>query len=210
MNRNEYLNIVQDNLSAFSSDERESALAYYNEFFDDAGEENEQAVIASLGDPKKLADTILKESGINSDANSDSGNNSSAVFTPPQTNKKCEKPSDPTRTILIILLVIFTFPFWIGIVGAAFGVLVAILAVCFAITVASCVTAVVCLAVGFAQLFVNPPVGILLIGIGLIALGISILIIFPVIKAVFKGLSSAFRGVGRFFKNLFNRQEAAA
>ncbi len=210
MNRNEYLNIVQDNLSAFSSDERESALAYYNEFFDDAGEKNEQAVIASLGDPKKLAETILKESGINPNATSDSENNSSAVFTPPQTNKKCEKPSDPTRTILIILLIIFTFPFWIGIVGAAFGVLVAILAVCFAITVASCVTAVVCLAVGFAQLFVNPPVGILLIGIGLIALGISILIVFPVIKAVFKGLYSAFRGVGRFFKNLFNRQGAAA
>ena len=87
MNRNEYLNIVQDNLSAFSSDERESALAYYNEFFDDAGEENEQAVIASLGDPKKLAETILKESGINPDAVSDSENNYSAVFTPPQTNK---------------------------------------------------------------------------------------------------------------------------
>lgn len=209
MNRNEYLNILKDNLNAFSSDERESALAYYNEFFDDAGEENEQAVIASLGDPKKLAETILKESGINSEVKSDAENTSAPVFTPPQTNKKPSNPSDPTRTLLIILLIIFTFPFWAAIFGVAFGLLVAIIAVCFALTIASGVTAAVCLGIGFSQLFIHPAAGILLIGVGLIALGISILIIIPVFKAVFKGLISAFRGIIHFLRNLFNRQEAA-
>ena len=87
MNRNDFLSILKDNLNAFPYEERESAIAYYNEFFDDAGAENEQAVIASLGDPRELAKTILKESGINSEQTYEN-QNANAVFTPPQTNKK--------------------------------------------------------------------------------------------------------------------------
>ncbi len=38
--------------------EREEAIQYYNDYFDDAGAENEQSVIASLGTPEQLAKTI--------------------------------------------------------------------------------------------------------------------------------------------------------
>lgn len=38
--------------------EREEAIQYYNDYFDDAGAENEQSVIESLGTPEQLAKTI--------------------------------------------------------------------------------------------------------------------------------------------------------
>lgn len=38
--------------------EREEAIAYYNEYFDDAGEGNEAGVIAALGSPEELAKAI--------------------------------------------------------------------------------------------------------------------------------------------------------
>lgn len=38
--------------------EREEAIQYYNDYFDDAGIENESGVIASLGSPEELARTI--------------------------------------------------------------------------------------------------------------------------------------------------------
>ncbi|MDD2973306.1 MAG: hypothetical protein PHE02_14375 [Lachnospiraceae bacterium] len=38
--------------------EREEAIQYYNDYFDDAGEENEGVVIGELGSPQKVAETI--------------------------------------------------------------------------------------------------------------------------------------------------------
>lgn len=48
--------------------EREEAIQYYNDYFDDAGEENESGVIASLGTPEELARTI--KAGLNDGGNS--------------------------------------------------------------------------------------------------------------------------------------------
>lgn len=203
MNRNEFLSILKDNLNAFPYEERESAIAYYNEFFDDAGAENEQAVIASLGDPKELAKTILKESGINSEQTYEN-QNANAVFTPPQTNKKAVNNNDSSKNVLIAILIIISFPIWIGFVAGAFGIIIGLIAAAFGITIGFFAVAAVCLVFGFIQLFVSPPLGILLVGIGLIALGICILAVIPLLKVVVKGLAAMFRGVGRFFKNLFS------
>lgn len=45
-------------LSDVSPMERDEAIQYYNDYFDDAGAENESGVIASLGTPEELARTI--------------------------------------------------------------------------------------------------------------------------------------------------------
>ncbi len=37
------------------AEERVSAMEYYNDYFDDAGEENEQQVIRELGSPEQVA-----------------------------------------------------------------------------------------------------------------------------------------------------------
>ncbi len=58
MNRAEFLRRLTELLSDVSPTEREEAIQYYNDYFDDAGVENESGVIASLGTPEELARTI--------------------------------------------------------------------------------------------------------------------------------------------------------
>lgn len=47
-------------LQNISATEREEALQYYNEYFNDAGPENEQNVIEALGNPAKVAENIKR------------------------------------------------------------------------------------------------------------------------------------------------------
>ena len=61
MNRNEYMAALRRALSVLPEEERASALRYYEEYFDDAGPENEQRVIADLGAPEKVAEQILAD-----------------------------------------------------------------------------------------------------------------------------------------------------
>ncbi len=58
MNRAEFMRRLTGLLGDVSPTEREEAIQYYNDYFDDAGIENESSVIASLGSPEELARTI--------------------------------------------------------------------------------------------------------------------------------------------------------
>ncbi len=58
MNRADFMKELTELLADVSPTEREEAIQYYNDYFDDAGAENEQSVIASLGSPAQLAKTI--------------------------------------------------------------------------------------------------------------------------------------------------------
>lgn len=58
MSRAEFMRRLAELLADVSPAEREEAIQYYNDYFDDAGTENEQSVIASLGSPEELAKTI--------------------------------------------------------------------------------------------------------------------------------------------------------
>ncbi|MBO5209036.1 MAG: DUF1700 domain-containing protein [Lachnospiraceae bacterium] len=58
MTRAEFMKRLAELLNDVSPSEREEAIQYYNDYFDDAGEENEQGVIASLGTPEAVAKTI--------------------------------------------------------------------------------------------------------------------------------------------------------
>lgn len=58
MNRIEFLRQLEVLLSGISQSEKEEAIQYYNDYFDDAGAENETEVIRALGSPAKVAETI--------------------------------------------------------------------------------------------------------------------------------------------------------
>lgn len=58
MNRAEFMKRLSELLYDVPPSEREEAIQYYNDYFDDAGAENEQSVIASLGTPEQVARTI--------------------------------------------------------------------------------------------------------------------------------------------------------
>lgn len=67
MNRADFMKRLKELLADVSPSEREEAIQYYNDYFDDAGAENEQSVIASLGSPEQLARTI--RAGLADDGN---------------------------------------------------------------------------------------------------------------------------------------------
>lgn len=60
MNKQEFLHQLELNLR-IGGDEMAEVMSYYSEYFEDAGPENEQAVIAELGDPVELAKKLNLE-----------------------------------------------------------------------------------------------------------------------------------------------------
>lgn len=61
MNKQEYLSELESHLASLSEEERTNALQFYEEYFEDAGPENEQQVISELGKPFALAKSIICE-----------------------------------------------------------------------------------------------------------------------------------------------------
>lgn len=57
MTKNEYLTALKNNLGALTMDEQMEALSYYEDYFEDAGFDEEK-VLAEFGTPEELAKTI--------------------------------------------------------------------------------------------------------------------------------------------------------
>lgn len=64
MTREEYLKELDSNLITFPREERDMAVRFYEEYFEDAGPEKEQEVIEELGKPYNLARTIIGETSL--------------------------------------------------------------------------------------------------------------------------------------------------
>ena len=58
MNREEYLKRLSFLLKDLPEEEIEDAIAYYEDYFEEAGEEKEEQVIKELGSPEKIARMI--------------------------------------------------------------------------------------------------------------------------------------------------------
>lgn len=63
MNKDEFLNRLSELLSDVSEAERDEALKYYRDYFDEAGSWNEQNVISELVSPENVAETIKQSLG---------------------------------------------------------------------------------------------------------------------------------------------------
>lgn len=183
MTKEQFLFQLEQRLLDIPEDERAEAMGYYRDYFDDAGEENEEQVIAELGSPDKVASSIK-------DGLRGKRSEGATVGQPPQmrgaydSGKRTDKRS---KWILILLAAVITFPVWIGAVGVLFGVLVAVLVTAIALvvvdivlTIAGIIGGIVCLATGMVRLFTGGLVsGLMMFGAGLllIALGCLCLVV---------------------------------
>lgn len=61
MNKTEFMRQLERLLQNISEQERREALQYYEDYFADAGPENEQAVIEALGNPARVAENIRRD-----------------------------------------------------------------------------------------------------------------------------------------------------
>ncbi len=61
MNRADFMDQLESLLQSIAPTEREEAIQYYNDYFDDAGKENEREVIEALGNPARVAENIKRD-----------------------------------------------------------------------------------------------------------------------------------------------------
>lgn len=59
MTRDEFLTKLRTLIAEMPKEERDDVMTYYNEYFDDAGPENEQDVIRQLGSPEAVACEVM-------------------------------------------------------------------------------------------------------------------------------------------------------
>lgn len=62
MDKKQFLKELEEKLMCLPYDEREKAVAYYEEYFDDAGEENETDVLNELGNVDSIVREIIENS----------------------------------------------------------------------------------------------------------------------------------------------------
>ena len=61
MNRNRFLVELEKSLTFMEPEDRDAALAYYNELFDEAGADKEQVILDELGSPVRVAVQLNRE-----------------------------------------------------------------------------------------------------------------------------------------------------
>lgn len=226
MNRDIFMARLKELLADVSEAEREEALCYYEEYFEDAGKENEESVIASLGSPEKVAATIKAgltdgtgEEGEFSETGYSHGyykNKDEVIISNPSKQGKFKKGLSNLGTggwIIILILCIFALPILgpllVGIASAILGILIAVAAVFFAVLItgiAMVIAAAAVLVAGIIAIFATPIVGIALIGAALLIGGLGIVVSALGIWIVSKVLPPLFRGLVNLIKKPFLRK----
>ena len=126
MNQNQFLAELARQLKNLPQTERDNALSYYEEYFRDADTSKNEDVTAIFGDPSAVAAKIIGE------------------YTPQNgevpVNYEIKAKKSGTKKILTIILAVFAapivMPIAIGLISAAFGVLVAVLSSVLALALA--------------------------------------------------------------------------
>lgn len=218
MNRIDFMKQLESLLQNISPTEREEALQYYNDYFNDAGAENEQAVIEALGNPAKVAENIKRDiygAGYGDAVYQKPQAQDRAVVQYQQTGTQQAKAEPPKKDgmpawaiVLIVIGVIIMSPAILGVAGGFLGTAAGIIIAWFALIVGFGVAAVslfvvllVLLITGVICLWTDPLVGMALIGGGLICGGIGILFLMLTVAmagivtpAIFNGLCRLFGG----------------
>ena len=218
MTKEQFLFQLEQKLLDIPEDERAEAMEYYRDYFNDAGPENEEQVIAELGSPDKVAASIKE--GLRA-GREDAG----TIGQPPQTRGAAQSYSEASKNrkqtdsrskwILIILVAIFTFPFWIGVVGAIFGVLVAVVATIFGLLVASValaavgiVAGLICFIVGIVRFFTGGLVsGLMTVSAGLLLFAMGCLCTAALIFVLGQVIPWMLRGISNLLHNGFHRRK---
>lgn len=206
MNKESYLEALKREIAALPADEQDSALQYYADYFNDAGQENEQKVISELGSPEELGSFIRSRfSCVPAKIPEKKSNKDGSPY-----KKFGSREADTkTRNILLVLLVLLlTFPLWapvfFSILGIGIGAIAVILSLGFAGLIAG--AAVLCCGIGlvitsFIHYAYSPINAVLSLGIGLLVIGLGFVI------GVF-GLwfcTKALPAIIRFIVSLFRR-----
>lgn len=129
MSKNEFIDRLAQLLADVSPEERDEALTYYREYIEDAGLENEEAIMQELGSPEEIAAAIKGDSDYRSSRQpiapiADTPQYASQAQSNQQTHAK---GTDSTVIILAVILAVVLSPLWFPIIIAVFATLAGIL-----------------------------------------------------------------------------------
>mgnify|MGYP001019657030 CR=1 FL=1 len=237
MNKDEFLRQLEALLSGISQEERTEALAFYRSYFEDAGEANEAKILEELESPQKVADSIIKDLGVQPGEACSSGaqgasagaewnpavqgaaqNASKGVPQGAAQNAAYSAQEKDGMPGWAIVLLVITSPVWLvmilvilsallGIVAALFGIAIAVVAVMGALLICG----VVIFGAGIGTAIAgNPAIGIGLMGAGLIVLAIGILAVVLVVWIFGGFLPWALKGIWKLCKKPFNKRKERA
>lgn len=164
MNREIYMERLKHRLKRLPREDYDRAVAYFTEYFDEAGPEQEAQAIEDLGSPELAADQIIRDFAVENAA----------------------EPAKGVRrsfsALWIGILAIFAAPVALPL-ALAFGivilsmvlVVVSLLASLFLVAVSLAVSALPCILVGVWLMFTAFADGLATTGLGLVLLGCGIL-----------------------------------
>ena len=221
MNREDFLMRLSSLLQDVSEAEREEALQYYEDYFDDAGKDKEEEIIDSLGSPAEVAKNIKKELfGIETEEEISTEDRKLTKYgSQAQREEEQKKATLPTWVwVLIVISLILLSPGIIGGVGTVIAVICALAVAWFSMIFGFGMAAVVLLVgmvglfiVGFAGVTVSPMGTVGLIGGGLICGGIGILFLMLTVAMAGAATPAIWRGLVKLCKwigSLFTRKKA--
>jgi len=193
MTKTEFMRQISKELSILPEEERISALKYYEEYFDEAGAENEQSVISELESPKAVAESILEEFYQNNP-------NIARPKVQPENSFEPLVAEEKQRFPLwaILLICVCASPIIFPMAGAVFVAAVAAVCVLFAIFIVSIVLffvgIVVCVS-GIIAMFTNFATGFLILGSGMVLIGISIIFTALIVNLYIVLIPKIIRGI---------------
>ncbi|MEG0896382.1 MAG: hypothetical protein RSD01_05715 [Ruthenibacterium sp.] len=236
MNRTEFLAALAAKLVDVTDDEREEAIQYYNEYLDEAGSENEESAIAELGTPEKVANIIRANCGFSLKSAPKTPPKPELTLDGPQYDT--HKTSDPAPTappvrdtsapgsgyqydgtprtnsgnggnkLILIVLLVFTFPIWIGVLGSLFGIIVGLIATVCALLFAGfavLIAGIVVFAFSIGQLIASPASGLISMGISLLCIALGALLSAGSLWCICKGAPVAIRAIVNLVKSLLGK-----
>lgn len=181
MNREEYMRRLEEALTDITPFEKEEALQYYNDYFDDAGVENEEEVMNSLGTPEKLAETIKKEQ-------TDAQESADEILeTTVQEEDKKNKLSGGTIALIVVLSILAS-PFIVAAVVSVLGAVIGIIAGIFSaiaalgsIFLAFIGIVIVSMISAIAVGAISPLGALVFAGFGIMMIGLSIFLLMAIV-----------------------------
>lgn len=205
MNKGDYLSELYKYLADMPAQERDSAMRFYMEYFDDAGDENEQTVMLQLGTPRQLADQLLSEMGTARRAAAQAG----VEGVEPKREKR--RWSWWTWALLIL-----ASPILAALAAAGFALLLAVLIVVFSILLVLIIVALMPMLVsavlvigGVLMLYTGSMLmwrefatSLFFCGMGLVALGGGVLLLRPSVRVLQSAMRWTFKCSGWVVRKL--------
>ncbi len=170
MNREIYMRSLQDRLSKLPREDREMAMEYFREYFDEAGPENETQAIEDLGTPKEAAEQIIMNMAVKNSEEISGKSEGAGV-------------KRSFRAVWIGILAVFAAPIALPLALAAVVVVIsvgiAVVSVLASLVVAGAAVlaaGVVTVILGAMMIFQSPANAVATMGTGFLCTGLGVLI----------------------------------